>query len=309
MVARFAGMVGRALAQQNIRSAVAQNARNAAARTAEAMQNAGHSGKYLFVDHPNCCEKCKLLGQTPHFFNTPDVAFITHPNCLCATIEAPAGLNPAELMEWAKNPTGQLRFGWNYGQSFAPVNITARNRQNRFLAWQNRVRPIESLGRKVRRQRRVTASEQQIRKIRRAVKRGTLGPAEDITESIKAQAEAARIAEHNRAVQENARHLRRGNTWDPNAGRRPRRKKATEEKPIEKLRRNFGGNTVVIPRNIRGTTTEPVRNGSGTNATVPMRRKVSLGMTGGRNIARKKYDEEKKRRKELDKLMKTLGMK
>lgn len=292
MPSPFQGMVGKALAQQRLKSQIAANERNAV----EKSSNPGHSGKYLFVAHPNCCERCKLLGMTPHFFNTPDVAFITHPNCLCATIEAPAGLSPAELMEWAKNPTGQLRFGWNYGQSFAPVNITQRNRENRFLAWQNRVRPIESLGRKVRRQRRVTASEDQIRKIRRAVKRGTLGPAEDLTDAINAQIEAQRIARHNKSVQENANGLRRGNTWNPNISR-PRRRSKAKATAAEEMRNLFGGNTTVLPQNNRGNTTAMTRH-----------RNVISGPTGGRSIAMARYDEEKKRKKRLEKLAKKLGL-
>lgn len=298
MASNFAGMLGRTLSRQLTKDAVQ---RNAAAVTSgnvrAAIANGGHSGKYLFVAHPNCCERCKLLGMNPHFFNTPDVAFITHPNCLCATIEAPDGLSPEELMEWAKNPVGQLRFGWNYGQSFAPVNITQRNRENRFLAWQNRVRPIESLGRKVRRQRRVTASEDQIRKIRRAVKRGTLGPAEDLTDSINAQIEAQRIARHNKAVQENARNLRKGSTWNPNGKRNaPKRKQAPAETSVQKMQRLFRGNTTVVPQNNRGT------------ATMPKRKNFVTGGVAGSGIARKRFNEEQKRKRRIEKLMKKLGI-
>lgn len=278
MPVRFEGMVGRTLAQQRLKSQIAANERN----VAEKVINPGHSGKFLFVAHPNCCENCKRLGMTPHFFNTPDVAFITHPNCLCATIEAPANLSPAELMEWAENPTGELRFGWNYGNSLAPMKITERNRFNNYLKWQNRVRPIESLGRKSTRQRRATATEEQIRRIRRAVKRGTLGPAEDLTDSINAQIEAQRIARHNKAVQENAKGLRRGNTWNPNRSR-PKRVSKASESSVEKMQKLFRGNTTVIPRNKKT-------------------------IVGGSRIAMKKYDDEKKRKKRLEQLAKKLGI-
>lgn len=144
------------------------------------------SGKYLFVAHPNCCPKCSLLGQTPHFFSTPDVAFITHPNCKCATIEAPAGLSPAELMEWAKNPVGTMRFGFNYGVPLKSVNITDRNRAMQLLAFQNRM-ASENPRTKIR----ASVTQSQIERIRRQVKEGTLGPAKNFTAGIKRNATIA----------------------------------------------------------------------------------------------------------------------
>lgn len=144
------------------------------------------SGKYLFVAHPNCCPKCSIMGQTPHFFNTPDVAFITHPNCKCATIEAPAGLSPAQLMEWAKNPVGVMRFGFNYGVPLKSVNITDRNRATQILSWQNR---MSSLNPRTKIRSEVTKS--QINRVRKQVQAGTLGPAKNFTAGIKRNATIA----------------------------------------------------------------------------------------------------------------------
>lgn len=138
------------------------------------------SGKYLFVAHPKCCPKCSLLGQSPHFFNTPDVAFITHPNCKCATIEAPPGLSPAELMEWAKNPVGIMRFGFNYGVALKEINVTDRNRANQMLAFQNRMGSQDP-----RTKIRSDVTRYQINKIRRQVDSGALGPAKNFTAGIK----------------------------------------------------------------------------------------------------------------------------
>lgn len=144
------------------------------------------SGKFLFVAHPNCCPRCSLLGQSPHFFSTPDVAFITHPNCKCATIEAPAGLSPAELMQWAKNPVGTMRFGFNYGVPLKSVNITDKNRAMQVLAWQNRM-ASDNPRTKIR----ADVTKSQINRIRRQVKAGTLGPAKNFTAGIKRNATIA----------------------------------------------------------------------------------------------------------------------
>lgn len=138
------------------------------------------SGKYLFVANPNCCPKCSLLGSSPHFFNTSDVAFITHPNCKCATIEAPAGLSPQELMQWAQNPVGIMRFGFNYGVPLKSVNITDRNRASQMLAFDKRM-SSQNARTKVR----ASVTKSQINRIRRQVKEGVLGPAKNFTAGIK----------------------------------------------------------------------------------------------------------------------------
>lgn len=143
------------------------------------------SGKFLFVPHPDCCPKCNLLGLTPHFFNTPDVAFISHPNCKCATVEAPAGLSPSQLMEWARNPTGTMRFGFNYGVPLATANLTDRNRANSMLAFANRMRPYANAADMRRRRVRAEVSAAQVERVRRRVAEGTLGPARDYTRGVK----------------------------------------------------------------------------------------------------------------------------
>lgn len=142
-------------------------------------------GKFLFVPHPDCCPKCNLLGLTPHFFNTPDVAFISHPNCKCATVEAPAGLSPSQLMEWARNPVGPMRYGFNYGIPLQSFNLTERNRENRMLAFGNRMRPFVSLADRNRRRVRAEVTAARVEEVRRRVAEGSLGPARDFTRGIK----------------------------------------------------------------------------------------------------------------------------
>lgn len=150
------------------------------------------SGKYLFVAHPNCCPKCNALGLSPHFFNTPDVAFITHPNCKCATVEAPAGLSPSQLMEWAKHPTGVMRYGFNYGVPLREQNLTERNRKTQTAAWYNRMMTGTGSRAKVRSE----VTQRRINAVRKAVADGALGPAKNLTAGVKGLAtkEAKRIA-------------------------------------------------------------------------------------------------------------------
>lgn len=294
----FKGMVGKALVTQGIKRAVNLNAQAKAKENSDRLAGkGGHSGKYLFVANANCCPKCAKLGQTPHFFNVPDVAFITHPNCKCATIEAPDGLSPAELMEWAKNPIGVMRYGWNYGVSFAPVKITERNRFNQFLKFNNRVRPTEGQPR-TRRKVRATASEEQIAKVRRAVKRGTLKQADDLTESIKKLIEAERVRKHNDRVRNNASGLRKGNTWNPNGNKMKRKMKTviSDNPSLNLINAAFGGNAVVIPRKKRAVSTR----------TIPSA--FPSKIIGSSSLAQKKYNEEKKRQKRLKALMNKLGM-
>ncbi len=139
------------------------------------------SGKFLFVAHPNCCPKCNLLGLSPHFYNTPDVAFITHPNCKCATVEAPDGLSPSQLMEWAKHPTGTMRYGFNYGVPLREQNLTDRNRATANAAFFDRMRTGGSARRKVR----ATVAQSVVESVRRRVADGSLGPAKNLTAGVK----------------------------------------------------------------------------------------------------------------------------
>lgn len=297
-MARFSGMVGNALAQQRLSSMVESNKRllgQMKSESAGVNQNSvgGHSGIYLFIPNPNCCKKCSLLGQTPHFFNTPDVAYITHPNCKCATMEAPAGLSPAELMEWAQHPVGQLRYGWNYGQSFAPVKITEKNRFDKMLAFGNRVRPTAGSPR-TRRKVRVSVTEEQIKAAREAYKSGAAGKAKDLTESLLKEkprlgagdilrmrrAERALKALMAKQAQEPQKPLRKGNHWNPNAGMPKRRTKVSK--------------SVGRPEAARKLMTR-------------LPKSSNVIRMGGSGIAMTKFDEEKKRKKRLEKTMKKLG--
>ena len=196
------------------------------------------SGKYLFVPHPDCCPKCNLLGLTPHFFNTPDVAFISHPNCKCATVEAPAGLSPSQLMAWAKNPTGTMRFGFNYGVPLATANLTDRNRANSMLAFANRMRPYANSTDMKRRRVRAEVSQAQVERVRRRVADGSLGPAKDYTRGVKALAtkEAKRrAAETSRAGRDASAEARRKYGGKPGSGNRGK----AAESARERARKNW----------------------------------------------------------------------
>lgn len=305
----FVGMVGKVLSRQLMRRQANVNA----ARIAKAggslegkLQSVSSSmagtGKYLFVAHPNCCERCKLLGMTPHFFNTPDVAFITHPNCLCATIEVPAGLSPAEIMEWAKNPVGVMRYGFNYGQALKSVTLTAQNSLDKQISWWNKMRDNNT---RSRRKIRAQVTEAQKQRVRDLVASGELGAAKDLTNRIQGQIkrietlkkkQAERIPVKTAGVPKKRRTkiktLKNSGTtsWIP--------------KPIvkvsEKPRKNRS-NSAVIPQNYQGNT-----------AVIPRNTKKGTGSFGGGRItaseeARRKMAEERKRKKRLEKLLKENG--
>lgn len=139
------------------------------------------SGKYLFIAHPECCPACNRMNG--RFLNTADVAFISHPNCKCATVAVPEGLSPAQVTEWAKNPTGTIMYGWNYGVALRNENLTERNRTNTMIRFFNRMRndPRNYNRRKIRAQ----VSDEQIQSVRDAVQRGELGAAKDFTSTIR----------------------------------------------------------------------------------------------------------------------------
>ena len=257
----FAGMIGKAIAQQMIRQRVANaanNAVNAGGGYRGAFQS---SGKYLFVAHPNCCPKCTKMNGT--LWNTPDVAFISHPNCKCATIEAPAGLSPAELMAWTKSPVGVMRFGFNYGESLKPVQLTVDNRDKVYAQWHERMDP-ESVKAHPRRLVRAKVSQAQIDAIRAKVKSGELTQGTDLTKRIEGMIKAKRTRElknteagkladkmlggtaNTRIVEKPSRirvsfpknaqrngplelpKLRNGTTWDPNAAFKKKRAQASK---------------------------------------------------------------------------------
>lgn len=318
----FAGMVGRALAKQLLKKEAKAAAKKAAANAYKGMGNAykgafHSSGKYLFVAHPNCCPKCNLLGMTPHFFNTPDVAFITHPNCMCATIEAPDGLSPEELMAWAKNPTGNLRFGFNYGKSFKPVNVTDANRAKAYELWQGRMNPA-TRGNRLKRAR---VGQKQIDKIRELVEMGALGKAKDLTKriqgiskaaktraqkklfkeaAIKAQKKAAEIKIKNRDKSSKIKFqkaLMRKNekVWDPNQLRK--------QNSTLKARKNFS-KTTYRPLKYAGISTEFPRNRHGNTTVKPRNKSISSLAV----IVRKKVNDQIRKKREREQWLKKYGL-
>lgn len=88
--------------------------------------------RYAFIAHPACCPKCSEMDsrRTGRLYTIGDTWRISHINCLCSTVEVPAsvGMDPQSVIGFAMNPVGGiLRRGFNYGQSMAPVKLTAGN--------------------------------------------------------------------------------------------------------------------------------------------------------------------------------------
>lgn len=239
----FAGMMGRVLAQTMLRQRVSRNIASNAANGVPYQGSFRSSGKYLFVAHPQCCPKCTKMNGT--LWNTPDVAFISHPNCKCATIEAPDGLSPQQLMEWTKNPVGTMRFGFNYGVPLRPVALSVANRDKVFAQWQERMSP-ESVKAHPRRLVRAKVSQAQIDMIKAKVKSGELAQGTNLTRRIQGLVDAQKTRElkkteagklasklfgndkKSRIVISQGRNaqrkeplkfpkLRKGSTWNPNA--------------------------------------------------------------------------------------------
>lgn len=291
----FAGMIGRALTKQLLKNEVAKNAKASSVSPSSFVG----SGKFLFVAHPACCEKCKLLGMTPHFFNTPDVAFITHPNCLCATIEAPSGLTPEQLMAWAQNPVGKMRFGFNYGVPLKEIGLTNRNYQTNMLKWVNKMRPDAPYSPRTSRKLRSIVSEAQKEKVRRDVEEGRLGKAKDITNAIKGQIKRAQTLLRKKqeripvttitspVKRKSAIKTLKNNgttTWNPNS-----RKKSSSNAEIKYA------NALLTQSNRNAT------------ALTTQKNSLKTGRLSSSSLARKRMDEERKRRKALEKLMKQKG--
>lgn len=94
---------------------------------------AGPAGpRYAFIAHPACCPKCSEMDsrRTGRLYTIGDTWRISHINCLCSTVEVPAGvgMDPQSVIGFAMNPVGGiLRRGFNFGQSLAPVKLTANN--------------------------------------------------------------------------------------------------------------------------------------------------------------------------------------
>lgn len=239
----FTGMVGRVLAQTMLRSRMAANAASGAVNNGGGYRGAFQSsGKYLFVAHPNCCDKCTKMNGT--LWNTPDVAFISHPNCKCATIEAPAGLSPAELMAWTKNPVGVMRFGFNYGVSLKPVQLKNENRDKVYAEWHERMDPFQS-ALHPRRRVRAVVSQGQIDSIRARVKSGELGPGTNLTKRVQG---LVRATETRKQRKKDAANLEKTIFGKRNSAKNvfAQRKRNTTELP-----RNNRGTTTVKPRNVK----------------------------------------------------------
>ena len=313
----FAGMMGRMLAQTMLRQQVQRNVAANAASGAGYRGSFRSSGKFLFVAHPNCCPKCTQMNNT--LWNTSDVAFISHPNCKCATIEAPDGLSPAELMEWTKNPVGVMRFGFNYGVPLRPVSLTNDNRDNVFAQWRERMDP-ESAKDHPRRRVRALVSQEQIDAIRERVKNGELVQGTNLTRRIQGlvdaqktralkKTEAGKLASKlfgndtkSRIVVSQSRNrqrsgplelpkLRKGTTWNPNG------KKSSTQKE-----RYNGGNTVVSTRNGYGSELEQVRKVSQNAGNLKISSALmgaARMLRGSRSKAMKSFtDRQKKKRQE-----------
>lgn len=284
----FQGMMGRVLAQTLLKQQEQRNAQKLASQVYKGRFQS--SGKYLFVAHPNCCERCKLLGMTPHFYNTPDVAFITHPNCLCATIEAPAGLSPAQLIEWAQNPVGQLRFGFNYGQSLRPLNVTNENRDAMYKAWHDRMSPAGRAEHK-RRLIRAKVTQEAVDNIRARVKAGELGPATDLTGKIEGLVKAARTRQLGKKKPTEVERPKVTPKKKHQMEASQKRAKSKIEEPATAKRRS-----AVIPR-YTGEEKKNLKLGGGS---------FVLG-SRMRTLARRRIAEEKKRRREREKELRQRG--
>ena len=98
-----------------------------------ANQVAGPAGpRYAFIAHPACCPRCSEMDsrRTGRLYTIGDTWRISHINCLCSTVEVPAtvGMDAQSVINFAMNPVGGiLRRGFNFGQSLAPVKLTAGN--------------------------------------------------------------------------------------------------------------------------------------------------------------------------------------
>ena len=112
---------------------VLNGALNRNAANPVANQVAGPAGpRYAFIAHPACCPKCSEMDsrRTGRLYTIGDTWRISHINCLCSTVEVPAGvgMDAQSVINFAMNPVGGiLRRGFNFGQSLAPVKLTAGN--------------------------------------------------------------------------------------------------------------------------------------------------------------------------------------
>lgn len=118
--------------------------------------------RYAFIAHPACCAKCSMMDsrRTGRLYTIGDTWRISHINCLCSTVEVPAGvgLDPQSVIGFAMNPVGGiLRRGFNFGQSLAPVKLTANNWENVLGKAARMAEPTNSGRRKVLARAKITA--------------------------------------------------------------------------------------------------------------------------------------------------------
>ena len=119
------------MARLVLNGALKRNVANPAAN-----QVAGPAGpRYAFIAHPACCPRCSEMDsrRTGRLYTIGDTWRISHINCLCSTVEVPAGvgMDPQSVIGFAMNPVGGiLRRGFNFGQSLAPVKLTEGNWEN-----------------------------------------------------------------------------------------------------------------------------------------------------------------------------------
>lgn len=111
---------------------VLNGALNRAAGATASPAGAATGPRYAFISHPACCARCSEMDsrRTGRLYTIGDTWRISHINCLCSTVEVPAGvgIDPKSVIGFAMNPVGGiLRRGFNFGQSLAPVKLTAGN--------------------------------------------------------------------------------------------------------------------------------------------------------------------------------------
>lgn len=320
----FAGMMGKMLAQAMVRQRVANAAKGSVNVGGGYRGSFQSSGKYLFVAHPECCPKCTKMDGT--LWNTPDVAYISHPNCKCATIEAPAGLGPSELMEWTKNPVGVMRFGFNYGSSLKPVRLTVNNRDKVYAEWHERMDP-ESVKAHPRRLVRAKVSQAQIDAIRAKAKAGELPQGVNLTGRVEGyvkaantramkRTEAGKVAqkvfggvdkariivsqkrERQRKGELELPRLRKGTTWNPNGpkpitqllGKSKISKSVSSVSPIERGTSAVRGGAPISPSTSMNSLRAAARS-LGISRNVAQRRKREIEEQKEQRLIRKAVNE------------------
>lgn len=277
----MAGMAGARARGRFAATSRPVNARQGADGAKEGGQGAYRpSGLYLFVPHPGCCPLCHTYGLTPHVSRTPDVAFITHPNCLCATIEVPADIahDWNAIVKWAKRPYGRMRFGWNYGQSLRTVDMTPESSDGLIRQWQQNVANGSW--------RRAEVSEAQKQKIRDMVKAGELSKQKMVDAAAKAR-EAA---------------LKAGRKWRPGPNKKTKAGLG-RSRMLPSARATASPKAKVAVRSPEARLTGGVANGPGLGGAV-----LLLGLGAAAAKAKESYRKEREaRRRKAEQERRRLG--